>query len=262
MRLADPTHDPEVQQARLAVEREAATEQARSRLKGVARMQFDRALRSAQVFSQGRERSKTTVIRALHGLRLTQRELARRARERGGPDNLADMWLLTLDELPDYVAKPDGFAAVLDERRRLRDRLDALVPPFVFEGEQPPVETWARREQDVARVTSGAVLQGIPGCPGVARGRARVVTDPFDPRGLAPGEVLIAPITDPSWTPLFVSAEGVVVDVGAQMSHAVIVSRELGIPAVVSVTGATCSIPDGALVEVDGDNGVVRVLEA
>jgi pyruvate,water dikinase len=58
-----------------------------------------------------------------------------------------------------------------------------------------------------------------------------------------------------------VAAEGVVVDVGAQMSHAVIVSRELGIPAVVSVTGATRSIPDGALIEVDGDKGVVRILE-
>jgi pyruvate,water dikinase len=72
--------------------------------------------------------------------------------------------------------------------------------------------------------------------------------------------VLVAPITDPSWTPLFVAAEAVVVDVGAQMSHAVIVARELGIPAVVSVTGATERIPDGALLEVDGNAGVVRVL--
>jgi len=89
-----------------------------------------------------------------------------------------------------------------------------------------------------------------------------VVVDPLDPRGLAPGDVLVAPITDPSWTPLFVPAEAVVVDVGAEMSHAIIVARELGIPAVVSVTGATRSIPDGALLEVDGDTGVVKVLEA
>ena len=136
------------------------------------------------------------------------------------------------------------------------------MPPFVFEARQPPAETWERRQRAVERASPGAVLQGIPGCPGRARGRARVVTDPFDPRGLSPGEVLVAPITDPSWTPLFVPAEAVVVDVGAQMSHAVIVSRELGIPAVVSVTGATGCIPDGALVEVDGDLGLVRVLEA
>jgi pyruvate,water dikinase len=72
--------------------------------------------------------------------------------------------------------------------------------------------------------------------------------------------VLVAPITDPSWTPLFVPAGAIVVDVGAQMSHAVIVSRELGIPAVVSVTGATQRITDGAMVEVDGNAGVVRIL--
>ena len=77
---------------------------------------------------------------------------------------------------------------------------------------------------------------------------------------LAPGDVLVAPITDPAWTPLFLSAEAVVVDVGAAMSHAVIVSRELGIPCVVSVTGATTSIPDGAEIEVDGTTGTVRVL--
>ena len=70
----------------------------------------------------------------------------------------------------------------------------------------------------------------------------------------------MAPITDPSWTPLFVPAAGVVVDVGAPLSHAIIVSRELGIPCVVSATDATRRIPDGATVEVDGDTGQVRIL--
>jgi pyruvate,water dikinase len=71
----------------------------------------------------------------------------------------------------------------------------------------------------------------------------------------------VAPLTDPSWTPLFVPVEAVVVDVGGQMSHAVIVSRELGLPCIVAVTGATRSIPDGALVEVDGAAGTVTVVE-
>ena len=69
------------------------------------------------------------------------------------------------------------------------------------------------------------------------------------------------PITDPSWTPLFVPAAGVVVDVGAPLSHAIIVSRELGIPCVISATGATRRIPNGARVRVDGSTGVVTVLE-
>ena len=73
--------------------------------------------------------------------------------------------------------------------------------------------------------------------------------------------MLVAPLTDPSWTPLFVPAAGVVVDVGAALSHAIIVSRELGIPCVVSATDATKRIPDGALVRVDGDTGVVTILD-
>ena len=84
---------------------------------------------------------------------------------------------------------------------------------------------------------------------------------PSDPAGLEPGDVLVAPITDPSWTPLFVPAAAVVVDVGAQVSHAVIVSRELGIPCVVSVNGATATIPDGAVVTVDGSSGTITVIE-
>ncbi len=68
-------------------------------------------------------------------------------------------------------------------------------------------------------------------------------------------------MTDPSWTPLFVPADAVVVNVGAPLSHAIIVSRELGIPCVVSVNEATERIPNGALIEVNGDTGVVTVLE-
>jgi pyruvate,water dikinase len=261
MRAADDSRSPTLHNQQLAREREAAIAPARSRLGGTARFQFDRALRSATLFSQARERSKTTVVRALHGARLLQRELAGRGRERGGPPELTDMWLVTEAELPAYVRAPNEFTSRLDERRELRDRLSSLIPPFVFEGAPPPPETWERRDTPVAAAKAGVTLSGIAGCPGVARGRARVVLDPLDPRGLAPGDVLVAPITDPAWTPLFVAAEAVVVDVGAELSHAIIVARELGIPAVVSVTGATRSISDGALLEVDGTAGTVRVLE-
>jgi pyruvate,water dikinase len=101
----------------------------------------------------------------------------------------------------------------------------------------------------------------MPGCPGSAQGRARVILDSNDPTELEPGDILVAPITDPSWTPLFVPAAAVIVDVGAPLSHAIIVSRELGIPCIVSATDATRKIPNGALVQVDGDTGVVTVLE-
>jgi len=120
---------------------------------------------------------------------------------------------------------------------------------------------WPRKNDKVAVVASaGDVLFGVAGSPGVARGVARVVLDPADPGDLGPGDILVAPCTDPSWTPLFMTSAAVVVNVGGQISHAVIVSRELGVPCVVSVTDATERIRDGAFIEVDGDTGVVTIV--
>ena len=165
------------------------------------------------------------------------------------------------EELDDYVADPVSFLPTIAERRDLHDRLSERIPPFYVTGEMPPLEDWELRSATMGQLGVGDSITGLSGCVGVARGRARVVVDPGDPRGLEPGDVLVAPHTDPSWTPLFVPAEAVVVDVGAPMSHAVIVSRELGIPCAVSVRDATRRIPDGALIEVDGGTGVVTVLE-
>ena len=108
---------------------------------------------------------------------------------------------------------------------------------------------------------TGDILKGFGGCPGVAEGTAKVITDPSDPKDLGPGDILIAPLTDPSWTPLFVPAEAVVVNVGGQMSHAVIVSRELGMPCVVAVKDATEIIKDGTRIRVNGSTGEITILE-
>ena len=171
--------------------------------------------------------------------------------------------IVTLEEVESYLADPPAFAKVVAERRAIRDRLAELEPPFCFEGRIPPVGEWtpASGRARPALQEAGSILAGTPGSSGVARGRARVVFDPGHPGDLGPGDVLVAPITDPSWTPLFVPVEAVVVDVGGQMSHAVIVCRELGLPCVVAVTGATATIADGTLVEVDGAAGTVRILE-
>ena len=137
------------------------------------------------------------------------------------------------------------------------------MPPFVFEGTLPDPTTWPLRDEVDALepLPVGAEMVGLAGCAGVAEGRARVITDPSDPGDLGPGDVLVAPLTDPAWTPLFVPVEAVVVDVGGQMSHAVIVSRELGRPCVVAATDASRRIPDGARIRVDGTSGTVTILE-
>ena len=260
MRGTDDSHDPTAQLQRLGAERASLEAETLQRLGRVSRGFFAKALRVAQLYSQSRERTKTTVVRAIHGVRLRAMELDRRLAERGGGAK-GDMWFLVNDELDAYVANPASFRQTIDERRATHARLKERIPPFFFSLSQPPLSDWELRTNVLPPVEVGESITGLPGCLGVARGRARVVTDPGDPRGLAPGEILVAPLTDPSWTPLFVAAEGVVVDVGAVMSHAVIVSRELGIPCAVSVTNATRRIPDGALIEVDGSTGTVTVLD-
>ena len=143
-----------------------------------------------------------------------------------------------------------------------RELFELEPPYFIRDAEVPPISRWPKRTKaDVATAEVGDVLHGVAGCPGVVRGRACVILDPADPRDLNPGDILIAPQTDPGWTPLFMTAGGVVVNVGGQISHAIIVSRELGLPCVVSVTDATARIPDGALIEVNGDTGQVTILE-
>jgi pyruvate,water dikinase len=261
MREADDSHEPARQTARLARQRIEAEGEALGHLSAMRQRIFRRVLRSARMFSRARERSKTTVVRAIHGSRLAAKELDRRLVERSGGQP-GDLWFMTADELDAYVADPAAFADTIAGRRRMHAELRRRIPPFYFDGEQPPLDTWELRDAPVEPAGVGTVLSGLPACPGTATGPARVITDPADPRALNPGDVLVAPLTDPSWTPLFVPASAVIVDVGAVMSHAAIVSRELGIPCVVSVTDATRRLADGAVVTVDGSAGTVTVVES
>ena len=101
-------------------------------------------------------------------------------------------------------------------------------------------------------------MTGIAVSGGCAAGPARVVLDPNQPGDLEPGDVLVCPITDPSWTPLFLGAAAVACDSGAIQSHAAIIARELGVPAVLSVTGIT-AVANGTPLIVDGARGTVTV---
>lgn len=263
MRVSPESAAPSRQQADRAAQREAlgAALVAAMASDPEAQAQVVAALHSATVFLAGRERSKTNAIRLVHECRVAMQELGRRMADRGIFDHPGDYSMLREDELDAFLADPAGLAEEIRRRESAYEQLRGLEPPFVFEGAPPAMATWAPRDaRPVAVAQPGDVLQGLPGCPGSARGIARVITNSHDPGALAPGDVLVAEITDPSWTPLFVPSAAVVVNVGAPLSHAIIVSRELGIPCVVSVTDATRRIPDGALVEVDGDLGTVTIV--
>lgn len=258
MRKQDDDGDPATRGAAGAAQRVAATEQIRSAISSdpEAAGQFEVGLASAHRYLAGRERAKTNIIKVIHEVRVAMRELAARH-----DCDITDFHMLLDEELEAFLAAPDGFRSRLAQRADEYRALFELDPPFIINSTVPSLSEWAKRA-DVAPAapsSSGDVLTGLPGCPGVVTGTARVILDPSDPMALEPGEILIAPHTDPAWTPLFVPAAGVVVNVGAQVSHAIIVSRELAIPCVVSVTGATESIADGATVTVDGAAGTVTI---
>ncbi|MEZ5412536.1 MAG: PEP-utilizing enzyme [Acidimicrobiales bacterium] len=248
MRLAPATADPSAGQAARAAERQAVGDALVAALAADPEVQgqFQAALHSATVFMPGRERTKTNCIKLVHEGRMALQEWGRRCVAAGTFPQVNSYGLLTRDEMFTFLDDPTGYRDRLAEREQLMREVTALQEPFLFVGSPGPMSDYPRRDAVVTTpVGAGDVLQGVPGCPGTVRGTARVVTDSHDPSRLQPGDILVAPITDPSWTPLFVPAAGVVVDVGAPLSHAIIVSRELGIPCVVSATDATRRIPDG-----------------
>jgi pyruvate,water dikinase len=263
MRLLEDTGDPSHAQRRLAAEREVIATDVVKGLEAAPEVQgqMAAALNAAKLFMPGRERTKTNCIKLVQELRLVARELGRRMCELGVFDRPENIAMMRDAELDDLIANPAKWRETVLDREDLFARLQSLEPPFIIDGTVPPLQDWKTKDRAPQHVATGTVLAGLAGCPGSARGRARVILSPFDGTDLQPGEVLVAPITDPSWTPLFVPAAGVVVDVGAPISHAVIVSRELGIPCVVSVIDATRKIPNGAMVEVDGTNGTVTLVE-
>jgi len=273
VRMADESASPLAAAPRAGAERREAADQLQAALAGNDEVlgQFNAALHAAELWCRGRERQRTTVAMLVHEQRLTALELARRGVAAGMIERPEQIFMLLADELDEYVAALGGsggggdaakLGATLADREARYFELFDYEPPFVIAGAPPPLEEWARRSEaaPAATLAPGEAIQGVGGCPGTARGTARVVLDPSDPSQLGPGDVLVAPITDPSWTPLFLPAVAVVVEVGSPFSHAAIVSRELGIPCVVSAGAATQRIPDGATVEVDGTAGTVTLI--
>ncbi|MGA4790855.1 PEP-utilizing enzyme [Nocardia sp. AB354] len=263
MRLQPESKNPAEQGKRLRAEREALLDEVRERLAGKPDelAGLENVLRSVTVYSIAREQSKTNTIRVLHEARLCLVELGRRYADRGIFDRADDIVMLREDELDALVNDPQAFKRTIEERWEWWKLLSELEPPVLIEkGKVPPVTEWDKRVNPSAETAeSGDVLTGLSACAGVATGRARIIEDPEDGVDLEPGEILVAPWTDPGWTPLFTSAEAVVVNVGSSMSHAAIVSRELGIPCVLGVKDATKRITDGMILTVDGAAGTVTI---
>ena len=264
LRRTGDGNSPDARAERLRARREAVAEEFRVALAGdPERVQtLQTALRSAVLTIPLREKTKANAATVINEVRLAIRELGRRAVAAGRFAEPEDVMMLLADELDDYVASPDSFTSVIAERLRGYRELFDLEPPFIIAKDLKPLTAWPRHSRTgpaPAPAAAGDVLRGVGGSAGSYAGRVRVVNDLHQADALEPGEVLVAPLTDAAWTPLFLVAGAVVVNMGSLNSHAVVVSRELGIPCVLSVTDATRRLADGSQVTVNGSDGTVSV---
>jgi rifampicin phosphotransferase len=144
----------------------------------------------------------------------------------------------------------------LERRRREQAWCEAVVLPKVFDGWVHPLSP---SEQ---AVTAGGALRGVSICGGVVEGTARVLHDLHDCETLAAGEIMVAQVTDLAWTPYFLRAGGLVVEIGGLLSHGSIVAREYGLPAIMGVADATRRIRTGDRIRLDANLGLVEVMSS
>jgi pyruvate,water dikinase len=183
-------------------------------------------------------------------------EFSRRLVELGVLDAVEDVFHLARADLEAFAHREwdgRGARALVEQRRGLREaRLAAQPPPDLI-----VLEASGRATVTQPIVAPSGALRGMAASPGRARGPARLILHPDQAERLQRGDVLVAPSTDPGWTPLFLRSAAIVTEVGGYLSHGAIVAREFGLPAVVNVPRVMELLADGEIVTVDGDAGTV-----
>ena len=250
LQLTDDALAPDAQFERGAREAEAMRATLLARVSGPRRRLLRFFLGRARALMGSREMPKYMLIgRVFTPVRQVLRPVGDELVSAGRLERPDDIYFLTLTQARAAVSGEDMRETVAAnratyDRERTRRRIPRVLLADGTDAEVALVET---AEGD---------LRGSPASPGTVTGTARVI---HSPRGaqLEPGEILVAPSTDPGWTPLFLTAGGLVMEMGGMMSHGAVVAREYGIPAVVGVPDATTRIATGDTITVDGSTGVV-----
>ena len=215
-----------------------------------------RFLRLARELMPIREHPKYLLMRCFSLFRELVIEAGDRLCARGALNAPDDAWFTDSDELLDALENESrDLREIVKQRRLLFKRQQKMRPPRVMtdRGEIPQLRYTA------GDYPEGALI-GAPVSSGQIEGMARVILDP-NTESLKPGEILVAHFTDPGWTPLFINAAGLVMEVGGMMTHGSVVAREYGIPAVVGVIDAVAKIQTGMRIRVDGASGFVQILD-
>ena len=251
------TPDRQLQHARHEAAAMIATLTQRARQKSwlhgrLVRLCLDRA----HALSGFREMTRFVVGLQLAQIRALLWPVGEELTRSGTLSEAADLFFLTLSEAHALLSGADLRERVRERRAVFARELGRRHIPLVLLSDG--TELTAQSEIKESMALAEGTLQGTPASAGRVTGLAHVIFDPHDAR-LTPGEILVAPSTDPGWTPLFLTASGLVMEVGGAMAHGAIVAREYGLPAVVGVAGATKRIATGSRITVDGTAGTVVI---
>jgi pyruvate,water dikinase len=258
LQLEDPDRAPDVVFARVNNDAEAmiGVLAGRARLRSRFHEWIVRfALNRARMLAGLRELPKFYLVTVLAAVRRQLSIVGANLAAQGRLENADDVFFVNLSELRAGSAGRD-LRPIVAQRRNVYDQelRRRHVPRILLsDGTEPEAESRDAVVQDGA-------LAGMPASAGHVTSTARVVVDPVGAQ-LLPGEILVAPSTDPGWTPLFLTAGGLVMEMGGANSHGAVVAREYGIPAVVGVPNATLLITNGQRIAVDGSAGTVNVLQ-
>lgn len=210
-------------------------------------------IRESQAGAAVREKTKSMLALIMNTYRIIARELGHRFYERALIKEPDDIFFCTWPELFSVLScewDGRGIQDLIAVRKDWMREMESLAPPDVIYGETPKF---------TEPITGGSnnCLVGVPVATGKSSGSVRLISHPDEGGRLQPGEVMVAPSTDPGWTPLFLKAGAVVMETGGFLSHGAIVAREYGIPAVVNIPGVMGILEEGQTIVVDGDNGKI-----
>ena len=259
--------NPHTRQQAAAERREQAAQATLERLKGLRLKIFRKLIAPAQRYAPLREDGLADVGLGYPLLRQMLRELGRRFVEGGVIEETDDIFWLKQDEVEqaadrlDRGGALDCLSATIPQRKATWRAARRAAPPMMLpQMKFLGIDIGELKARKGGR--KGDTLKGVAGSPGCVTGPACVLSGPEDFAQMRAGDVLVAAITTPAWTPLFARAAAIVTDIGGPLSHGSIVAREYGIPAVLGTGAATKRIRSGQVITVDGSAGVVTLLKS
>ena len=251
--------DPHKMHTDKVARRETAFMEMAERLSGRKRRVLERCYRRSLEYSGAREYFKHHVLQMYRRLRRKLLHRAKQFVEAGRLDDISHIFDVSIDDVDNAITDHtfdlrDARAATTFQQQQ-RERVPSF-PMFIDSRGRIPKITLSDLPDDIDENT----VVGAAVSPGVSRGRIKCLLNPFD-KDIEPGDVLVAVTTDPGWTPLFINAAAIVLEIGGELQHGALVAREYGKPCVSSIPQVLEQFEDGQLVEVDGDRGRVTILE-